>query len=83
MVDCRKTYIACAHTHSHGTEREDGEHASNVLRRRAPKAEENEGRSHLGRVLSPVSRNDGRISRISSSPLTKVNGAKVGLQYEQ
>jgi len=76
MRDCRKTYIACAHTHSHGTEREDGEHASNVLRRRAPKAEENEGRSHLGRVLSPVSRNDGRISRISRSPLTKASGAK-------
>ena len=73
---CQKAYIACAHTHSHGTERKDGEHASNVFGRRAPKAEKNEGRSHLGGVLPPVGRNRRRVSRISRSPLTKASGAK-------
>jgi len=63
----RKAYIAYAHTHSHGKTRTDGECQADVFSRRAPKAEEEKGRSHLGGVHSPDRRNSGRIKNRSSS----------------
>ncbi len=59
--DWRNSYIPRALTHSHGTERKDGEYEVDVLRGGASKAEEDEGRSDLGRVSFETRGNSGRI----------------------
>lgn len=57
-----KLYISCTPTHSHGKTGTNDERAADVFSRRAPKAEEEKGRSHLGGVHSQ----DGWNRRIDS-----------------